>query len=229
MTDSRPWALLFDLDGTLVDSIDLLLSAFRHTFHTHGASVPTDEEWIASIGTPLVNQLRSYESDEGRVQAMIATYRAYQREHHDRLLREFEGARETLALLKARGHPTALVTSKMNDLAQRALEYAGMAGLLDVVVGYDSCALHKPDPEPVLVALRSLGYEPQHAIFVGDSTHDIVSGNAAGVITVAALWGPFSRAALERAAPTHMIAHIRELPALVERIVRDREEDGKRG
>ena len=218
MTQPRPWALLFDLDGTLVDSIELILAAFRHTFRVHGRIIPPDEEWIVGIGTPLVTQLRRYATDDNDLQAMAATYRSYQREHHDLLLREFEGARDTLALLKARGHPTALVTSKMNELAHRALAYAGMTDLLDVVVGFDSCAIHKPDPEPVHVALRVLGYEPRHAIFVGDSTHDIVSGNAAGVVTVAALWGPFSRESLEQARPAYMIDHIRELPALVERI-----------
>jgi pyrophosphatase PpaX len=218
MIDSRPLALLFDLDGTLVDSIELILSAFRHTFRTHKGAVPQDEEWIAGIGTPLVTQLRRYATDDDQLQAMAATYRAYQHEHHDLLLREFEGARDTLTLLKARGHPTALVTSKMNDLAYRALEYAGMHTLLDVVVGFDSCTIHKPDPEPVRVALRMLGYEPYQAIFVGDSTHDIVSGNAAGVVTVAALWGPFSRESLERAGPAYLIEHIRDLPALVERM-----------
>ncbi len=217
MSDARPWALLFDLDGTLVDSIELLLSAFRHTFRTHGGPIPSDEDWIAGIGTPLVTQLRSYVSDEARLAEMVATYRAYQREHHDRLLREFDGARDTLVLLKERGHPTGLVTSKMNDLAHRALEYANLDGLLDVVVGYDSCSLHKPDPEPVHVALRMLDYDAREAIFVGDSPHDITSGNAAGVVTVAALWGPFSRETLERAEPTFMIEHIREMPGLVER------------
>ena len=85
----------------------------------------------------------------------------------------------------------------------------------DAVVGLDSCQRHKPDPEPVRLALDLLGYEPHEALFLGDSPHDIAAGNAAGVVTVAALWGPFPRPALEAAAPRHLIRHIAELPPLV--------------
>jgi pyrophosphatase PpaX len=215
---NRPLALLFDLDGTLVDSIDLLLAAFHHTFDTHLGTSPPDDEWIAGIGTPLVSQLRAYITDDALLAEKLATYRAYQREHHDRLLREFEGARATLAVLKARGHPTALVTSKSNDLAHRALEFVQMDALIDVVVGYDNCARHKPDPEPVLAALRALDYPSDEAVFVGDSPHDIVAGNRAGVVTVAALWGPFKREALEAERPAYVAELIRDLPALVDRI-----------
>ena len=214
-------ALLFDLDGTLIDSIELLLSAFRHTFRMHVGSTPPEAEWIATIGTPLVTQMRAYVTDEALLEQMIATYRAFQREHHDALLREFAGARETLLALHGRGHPVALVTSKVNELAQRALEFAGMSGAVDVVVGYDSCSRHKPDPEPVRVALEQLGAQAARAVFVGDSPHDIAAGNAAGVTTVAALWGPFSRETLERASPGYLIEHIGELPALIERITRE--------
>ena len=216
----RPLALLFDLDGTLVDSIDLLLAAFRHTFETHLGSAPSDEEWMAGIGTPLVSQMRAFVKDDALVEKMMDTYRVFQRDHHDLLLREFEGVRDTLALLKARGHPIALVTSKMNDLALRALQYATLDALVDEVVGFDSCARHKPEPEPVLIALDRLGYRPEEAIFVGDSPHDITSGNAAGVISVAALWGPFSRAVLEAASPRYLLSNIRDLPALVNEIAR---------
>ena len=217
---SRPLALLFDLDGTLVDSIDLLLAAFRHTFETHLGAAPSDEEWIAGIGTPLVAQMRAFVSDEAMIEQMMRTYRAFQREHHDLLLREFDGVRDTLTLLKARGHPISLVTSKMNDLAYRALQYAALDALVDDVVGFDSCARHKPEPEPVLIALDRLGYAPNEAIFIGDSPHDISAGNAAGVISVAALWGPFSRTALEAASPRYLLSNIRDLPALVDEISR---------
>ena len=154
------------------------------------------------------------------VERMMNTYRIFQREHHDRLLREFDGVRDTLALLKGRGHPIALVTSKMNDLAYRALEYATLGPLVDDVVGFDSCARHKPEPEPVLIALERLGYRREEAIFVGDSPHDITAGNAAGVISVAALWGPFSRAALEATSPRYLLSNIRDLPALVDEIAK---------
>ena len=94
----------------------------------------------------------------------------------------------------------------------------GLIGHVDVVIGADSVTRHKPHPEPVLVALERLGAPRETAIFVGDSPHDVAAGNAAGVTTVAALWGPFGRDALERAEPDYIIDRIVELPGLVERI-----------
>jgi len=213
--DTRPIAVLFDLDGTLIDSIGLLLACMRHAFEGFSGRGPTDEEWIAGIGTPLITQMRHLVPTEEEAQRMILTYREFQRTHHDEMLREFEGVGETLALLKSQGHPSALVTSKGNELAHRALSWLHLTGHIDVVVGMDSTERHKPDPEPVLHALAELGAAASNALFLGDSPHDIEAGNAAGVTSVAALWGPFSRTVLERASPTYFLEHIRELPDLV--------------
>jgi pyrophosphatase PpaX len=218
MPSHDPLALLFDLDGTLADSIALLLASFRHTFQAHGKAVPPNEEWIAGIGTPLITQMRHFVPTEDEAQRMILTYRAFQRTHHDEMLHEFEGVDETLALLKSRGHPMALVTSKGNDLAHRALEWLHLTRHIDVVVGMEATERHKPEPDPVLHALAELGSTPSNALFLGDSPHDIAAGNAAGVISVAALWGPFPRTVLESASPTYLLEHIRELPALVGRL-----------
>ncbi len=218
MTPARPFALLFDLDGTLVDSLDLILESFRHACATHLGRVPPDAEWIAGMGRPLDVQMRHFTADDEQVARLVAAYRGYQREHHDRLLREFDGVRDTLGVLRQRGHPTALVTSKIVELAERALEFTGLREHLDVVIGCDICQRHKPDPEPVFLALERLGRTPAEAIFVGDSPHDVAAGNAAGVTTVAALWGPFDRETLERAAPTYLLSRITDLPTLVERI-----------
>lgn len=211
----RPLALLFDLDGTLVDSIDLLLAAFRHAFVAEFGSAPPDEEWIATIGTPLPVQIRGFTSDQEAALRITSSYRSFQREHHDHLLREFEGTREVLATLRSLGHPIAVVTSKATEPANRALRSTGLDHLIELVVGSDSCTRHKPDPEPVHVALRGLGYQPRDAVFVGDSPYDILSGNAAHVTSIAALWGPFSRDVLERASPNYFIAHIHDLVPLI--------------
>ena len=214
----RPWALLFDLDGTLIDSIELLLASVRYAFVGHLGRAPTREEWIAGIGTPLVTQLRPFAADDAELRRLVERYRAYQREYHDSLTAPYPGVVETLRLLRARGHPMAVVTSKGDELARRSVAHVGLAELIDDVVGCDSCSRHKPEPEPVLVALERLGYGAHEALFLGDSVHDVASGNAAGVVTVAALWGPFSREILARAEPTHMLEHIRALPALIERV-----------
>lgn len=217
----RPVAVLFDLDGTLVDTIELLLESVHHAFAERdarrpGAAAPTDAEWIAGIGTPLAAQLRPWAADEAEVVALMASYREYQREHHDRLTRSYDGVPDVVRALRARGHPTAVVTSKADDVAHRTLAWVGLTPLMDLVVGVGATARHKPDPAPVRFALDHLGYAPADALFVGDSPHDVHAGNAAGVATVAALWGPFSRATLEAARPTYLISSIAELPSLVE-------------
>jgi pyrophosphatase PpaX len=198
MTSPRP-AILFDLDGTLVDTIALLLASMRHAFTTCGVPCPTDAQWTAGIGTPLGTQFRDFVHDDATVARLIAAYRAYQHEHHDALTSAYEGIPALVARLEERGHPIGIVTSKADYLAERALAWVGLIGHVDVVIGADSVTRHKPHPEPVLVALERLGASRETAIFVGDSPHDIASGNAAGVRTIGVAWGAFDRASLMEA------------------------------
>ncbi len=217
MAESRPLAVLFDLDGTLVDSIALLLACMNHTFEGR-ARRPSDGEWIEGLGTPLPKQLTPYiESDQDR-ERLVNRYRTFQLENHDRLMSTYEGVIETLAMLYQRGHPMGVVTSKGNAMMDRGLKFIGADEYIEVAIGYDSCHIHKPDPFPVRMALDKLAYGAGEAVFVGDSPHDIKAGNAAGVITIAALWGPFTRAQLAPYEPTHFLERMSDLPALLDRI-----------
>jgi len=216
----RPIATLFDLDGTLIDSIELILNSARHAFRDWGSRAPSDAEWLTGVGIPLATMFRRYARDEAEVDALIATYREYQLEHHDRLTRCYDRVVETVDFLRAAGHPCAVVTSKAGWLAKRGLDHVGLGAHFDVIIGCDSCERHKPDPEPVRLALSRLGYEPDEAVFVGDSVHDILAGNAASVATIAALWGPFNREDLAAAQPRHYLDRIEDLPRLVATIQR---------
>ena len=212
---ARLLATLFDLDGTLIDSIELILNSAKHAFTGRPGHVPDEAEWLSGVGIPLATMFRRYARDEDEVGALIAKYREYQLEHHDRLTRCYDQVVETVDFLRAAGHPCAIVTSKTGWLAQRGLDHVGLGQHFDVVVGCDSCERHKPDPEPVLMALDRLGYEPENAVFVGDSVHDMLAGNAAGVTTIAALWGPFSREDLAASNPGHYLERIVDLPTLL--------------
>lgn len=212
----RPRALLFDLDGTLIDSIELILGSARHAFTAHGRPAPSDEEWLSGVGIPLDTMFRRYANGDDEVAALIARYREHQMVHHDRLVRCYHGVAETLAILRERGHSMALVTSKSDELARRGMTVAGIAHFIDVIVGCDSCARHKPDPAPVHRALELLGRSPSDAVFVGDSIHDMEAGSAAGVVTIAALWGPFRRDQLAPAAPAFYMKAFADLPALLD-------------
>lgn len=208
---ARPAAVLFDLDGTLIDSIGLILGSMRHSFARCERPIPSDDEWLTGVGIPLRTMFQRYASDDVAIERLIAAYREHQLANHDSLVRCYDEVPQTLAALERAGHPLAVVTSKGDVLARRGLELVGIAGYFDTIVSCDSCTRHKPHPEPVLTALERLGYEPEEALFVGDSVHDIEAGNAAGVETVAALWGPFSREQLAVARPDRFIDRIGEL------------------
>jgi pyrophosphatase PpaX len=210
MTIARPFAVLFDLDGTLIDSIGLLLECVHYTFEGR-TPAPTDAEWIAGIGTPLGKQLGAYASSEAEIEGLTNRYRSFQREQHDLLTTAFPGVLDTLVQLERRGNPMGIVTSKSNEMMNRGLAWVGIDKLMSTTIGMDSCNIHKPEPFPVLLALEELGYSPDEAVFVGDSPHDILSGNAAGVTSIAAMWGPFSKAQLEAARPNIYLDRIEDL------------------
>jgi len=207
--------VLFDLDGTLIDSIELILNSARYAFTKLGRECPSDDEWSSAICIPLFTMFGRYARDEADCLALIAAYREYQMANHDRLVRCYDEVVDTVRELKDRGHELAIVPSKSEALAIRGLAHVGLARYMDTIVGCDSSTRHKPDPEPVRIALHRLGCSPENAVFVGDSVHDIIAGNAAGVRTVAALWGAFKREDLEPGAPSCYLASISELLCLV--------------
>jgi pyrophosphatase PpaX len=212
----RP-AILFDLDGTLIDSIELILGAARHAFDGFSGRAPTDEEWRAGIGRPLQTVLREFASDDAEAARLFGRYRAYQLEHHDRLIQPYDGIIETVRWLSGAGHPLALVTSKADWMAVKALVLVGLDRLIPTVVGCDTCVNHKPHPEPVERALALLGVSAENAIFVGDSPHDVESGRAAGVMTVGVTWGAFTGEEMRRSGADVVIDRVDELRDVVAR------------
>lgn len=198
---SRPRAVLFDLDGTLIDTVELILTSYRHTVQVHGLEPVPDEVWLEGLGIPLRVQFTRFTSDPDQLQALVTTYRDHNHIHHDLLVAEYPGVREGVGELHGAGMKLAVVTSKMHGGLERGLRVAGLDGFFDVLIGADDVRNPKPHPEPVLMALDRLGVSASEAVFVGDSPHDMASGRAAGVRTAAATWGPFSREVLERHAP----------------------------
>ena len=212
-----PATLLFDLDGTLIDSIELILGAKRHAFIGFAGHSPTDEEWRAGIGIPLETALRQFAPDEAEVERLFGRYREYQLEHHDQLVRTYEGIIEVVRACAESAHPMALVTSKSDWMAEKALVLVGLHELIPVIVGCDSCVNHKPHPEPVERALALLGSKADNALFVGDSPHDVQSGRAAGVYTVGVSWGAFTRDEMVASGADVVIDRPSELPGVLAR------------
>jgi pyrophosphatase PpaX len=195
---------LFDLDGTLLDSVELILASYRHTALAHRGEAPDDAVWLAGLGTPLRTQLRHLSDDPVEIEAMTETYREHNLANHDRMVRPYDGVVDAVRGLAARG-TLGLVTSKLRQGALRGLRVADLEGAFSVVIGADDVDRHKPDPAPVLAAVERLGADPSTTVFIGDSPHDMAAGRAAGVRTAAALWGPFPRETLEPYRPDYWL------------------------
>ena len=196
---------LFDHDGTLIDSIELIMSSFRHTMRTHLGTVPPDAEWRAGFGTPLRPQLVRYARDPDQVTEMAATYRAHNREHHDRLVKPYAGIHEVVSRLTEQGAKLGIVTSKNRAATQHGLRHCALDWFFKVLVTSDDTMEHKPQPAPVFEELTQLDASAERTVFIGDSPYDCLAGKAAGVSTAAALWGPFSRETLEPHAPDYWL------------------------
>ncbi len=208
--------VLFDLDGTLIDSIRLILDSYHHTLATHGIPPRTDEDWLRGVGTPLNVQFAEWRDDRGTLEAMVATYREYNLAHHDRMVTVYPGVVAAVGSIRAAGRRTGLVTSKNRQGAMRGLTLVRLEAKMDVLVCADEVTNPKPHPEPVEKAVALLGADPGTTVYVGDSIHDMVSGRAAGVRTAAALWGPFGREHLELAAPDYWLETPADLLTLLD-------------
>lgn len=207
--------VLFDLDGTLLDSVDLIVDSYHHTLAAHSLPPMTRDEILAGLGTTLYAVFGRMTDDRDTIASWVATYREYNLAHHDARARAYPGTVDMVRRIKAAGHRLGLVTSKNRGGAERGLKLMGLDGVMEVIVGADDVVKPKPDPEPVLLALARLSEPAETTFFVGDSHHDIYSGRAAGVLTAGVTWGPFDRAHLEFAAPDYYCDTPQELLTLI--------------
>lgn len=205
---------LFDLDGTLLDSIGLILDSFHFTSRAHFGREWSDAYWLAGVGTTLRTQLGKLARSDAELEAMLDTYREYNLEQHDAMAKPYPGVIEVVKELHQAGAKLALVTSKLSEGANRGVQLLGLDEEFPVRVCGDDVENGKPHPEPVLKALAALDAPPEEALFIGDSDHDIESGKAAGVVTVAVGWGPFAREVLEAAGPRYWVDRPEQLLAL---------------
>jgi pyrophosphatase PpaX len=201
---ARLQTFLFDLDGTLIDSVRLILDSYHHTLAAHGLPPRSDEEWLRGVGTPLTVQFAEW-CDQGMLEALIATYREYNLANHDRMVTVYPGVVAAVEAIRRAGRATGLVTSKNRVGALRGLTLARLEAMMDVLVCADEVTNPKPHPEPVEKALVLLDADRATTVYVGASIHDMVSGRAAGVRTAAALWGPFGREHLAGAEPDYWL------------------------
>jgi pyrophosphatase PpaX len=183
--------VLFDLDGTLVDSAAAILGSFHHATETVLRRRFPDDEILSRVGgTNLAHQMALLDPD--RVDELVRVYRAHNDPQYSELAC-FEGVLDVLQQLKVEGRRLGIVSAKRRPTVERVVRSAGMGEYFDVVVGSDDTQRHKPDPEPVLKALEVLEAGPDEAAYVGDSPFDVAAARAAGVFAVAIGWGGIHR------------------------------------
>lgn len=205
--------VLFDLDGTLVDSIPLIAETLRKTILAFHPEVVLDPATIESmIGPPLATSFRRFTDDEAMVGRMIDRYRAIYVADEPAAIRIFPHVEETLRELKRKGYRLGIVTTKFTVSALPSLTHFGIVDLFDVIIGLEHVKRHKPDPEPVLKALAALPH--QDAVMVGDTEGDLLAGRAAGILVCAVGWS-HRREALHALHPDFWIEDFAEfIPAI---------------
>ena len=203
-------AVLFDVDGTLIDTAELLADSLEHACRRHLGRTHPREAYYALLGKPSLVQMELLGGD--KAPEMSDTALAYYEAHADEE-RTFPGALDALARLKEVGVRLALVTSKTRAELNPTLERVPLQLYAAVIVTADMTTRPKPNPDPVYLALQTLQIGADHALFIGDSPYDLQAGRAAGVHTGAALWGPHPRAVLQAEKPDHVFTTFREILA----------------
>jgi pyrophosphatase PpaX len=201
-------AALFDFDGTLVDTTELIYQSLRHASGEILGREISREILMANVGQPLPRQMELLSAEHA--EALLDSYRLHNEENHDALIREFPGVEEALARLHSAGMRVAVVTSKRRSSVEMALKiFPGLGKVVDQWVTMEDTTEHKPRPEPLMKGLELLGRVPQsEAAYVGDSPFDVAAARAAGVKSFAVSWGAFSEEGLRAAEPDHLVPDI---------------------
>ncbi len=211
-------AVIFDLDGTLINTSPLILATYRQVLAGLPPGPAGDSLLLEFFGLPLGEAIAGIQRRLGsaviideEVVALVEQYRQHNHRLHDELIESFVGVEAALAELRGRGYRVGVVTSKRRALALRGLRHYGLDAWVEAFVAADDCERLKPHPEPILRALGALGVPPDRAVYVGDTPVDVAAGRAAGVLALAAGWGPCPADALHAAGPHRLLESIQDL------------------
>ena len=201
--------VLFDLDGTLINTNELIIASFLHTLDRYFPKQYTREKVIEFIGPSLYDTFGKINPDH--IDEMVHVYREFNHEKHDELVEEYEAVYETVEALHKHGYKLAIVTTKRVSTAKMGLKLTGLDKFFDVLVGIDDVEKVKPDPEPLLKALNQLGSTPERAIMVGDSQYDILGGKNTGTKTAGVAWSIKGREFIESYKPDVLLETMSDL------------------
>ena len=213
---SKIKAVLFDFDGTIMDTNAIILGSWKHTFNTVLGRDPVQEEIVKTFGEPLEITMGKLFPDRD-THEMVETYRSYQRHIYQQDITMFPGMKEAVTELKARGYKVAIVTSRLWESTQQGLYKFDITDMIDAVVSAEDTTIHKPDPTPCLLCLEKLGIGPEEALMVGDSKFDILCARNAGVESCLVSWTiSVSEELRKELAPEYYITEASQLLDIVE-------------
>lgn len=201
--------LLFDFDGTLGDTNELIISTFQHVLNDHFPGRFQREEILPFIGPSLHDTFSSIAPE--MTDQLIDEYRVWNLANHDELVSAFDGVEGTLRRLYEMGMKMAVVSTKKRDMVERGLRLIGIDSYFETVIGLDDVTNAKPDPEPLILALERLDRTPEEALMIGDNFHDILGGQNAGVRTAAVAWALKGEDYLQTFKPDFMLHHMSDL------------------
>lgn len=179
--------ILFDFDGTVMNTNDIILNSWQHTFKTITGKEGDIQLIQSSFGDTLEKSIRDFFPDYSLEEAMDI-YRSYQIDKFADSISPFPGMIELVKELKSLGYKVAVVTSRLRPTTMEGLKKYGLDKILDAIVTMDDCTKHKPDPEPALIAMNKLSSKPEETMMIGDSKFDIGCANNAGVTSVLVGW-----------------------------------------
>jgi pyrophosphatase PpaX len=205
--------ILFDLDGTLIDTNELIISTYLHTLEKYYPGKYKREDVLPFLGPTLHEVFGAMDSE--RVEEMVLEYRTYNLANHDALVKEFVGVMETIETLKKKGYKLAIVTTKREDVAFKGLRLMKLDHFFDVMIAYDHVKKVKPDPEPIFLALEKLDSVPEETLMVGDNFHDVLAGKNAGTKTAGVAWSIKGREYLAKYEPDYMLENMTDLLSIL--------------
>lgn len=212
VNDNKIDTVLFDLDGTLLNTKPLIDKSFIHTFeHFRPDYKLSDEELDSFFGPTLYQTFSRYSNNEEEIQAMIQFYRDFNVPNHDSMVSPFPQAKETVKDLHKKGIKVGVVSSKKTDLVMHGLELFGMLEYMDIVIGADEVKNHKPAPDGILLAKEKLN--SKNVLYVGDTKNDIIAGKNASVKTCGVLYIKDPSIMLE-VAPDYVINKLSEIEVI---------------
>jgi pyrophosphatase PpaX len=206
--------VLFDLDGTIVDTNELIVQSFLHSLEGETPEAVTRELIIPNMGRPLVEQMELF-SGKKDVEHLIKKYRTFNLSKHDELVTEFPNVRNVMAKLHEQGIKMGIVTSKIRQTTLMGLKLCGLDSFVSTIVTLEDVKEAKPNPEGILAALATLGGKKEETLMVGDSHYDIQAAQNAGVTSVGVSWSWKGRSYLEEYKPDYMIDDMNELLPIV--------------